>query len=300
MQTIYFQNIPEMDEIDDFFNTIEDLQYHQKIITNGLEMMKDISEIEAVFLMGSLALEIGDIFSDIDFYLMYKKVDDIEKIKSKIFSRINKVGSIIHIFNSNANPKDIILYFRPYVKLELAFRTFETISNKWKIANSSKLLFDRNGLGKEAIKTAKKISFNLNRYEREIKNIAIALPSFCYNIAGYMIRGEFITSIDFVAWIRRVLMRISGFLLGMWDEGTRKAEKRFPEELINYYHLCRVKELDEIWQCLEVFLTWYSNWLVPKFEERKIPHALAEVELIRKILSKLRKKYDLKKQNISI
>jgi hypothetical protein len=106
-----------------------------------------------------------------------------------------------------------------------------------------------------------------------------------------MIRGEHITAIDFAAWIRRLLLRVSGFLLGMWDEGTRKAELRFPRELINYYHHCKIGKIEDMWQCLDVFLEWFSEWLVPRFDKSGIINAKDEVKLIRAILKELENVY---------
>jgi len=106
-----------------------------------------------------------------------------------------------------------------------------------------------------------------------------------------MLRGEDVTIIDFVAWIRRKMLRISGFLLGMWDEGTRRAEQRFPKGLIQYYERCKIKEMEGVWDCLMVFLEWYSDWMVPKLEEHEIVHAGPEVSGIKSAIIKLKERF---------
>jgi predicted nucleotidyltransferase len=291
MQSISPENIPNSDEIKIFLKNFKNLSYHDDIIKKALNIAKNIKGVDAVFLLGSLADDTADIFSDIDFFIMYEKEDLKEQIFKEFLKELDKLGPIIHISGSSANPYDIIIYIKPYIKFELALRSFKSMKKKWKIAEKAKLVFDRKGLGKKAIKKAEKISFSMKKYEREIQNLALGLPSFCYIIGGYMIRGEHVTSIDFVAWIRRLMLRVSGFLLGMWDEGTRRAELRFPTELIDYYHKCKIGNVEEIWQCLQHFLAWFSEWLVPRFEEQHIIHANEEVKMIKKILNELEKSY---------
>jgi len=290
MQEIYRENIPVENEIRKFLSDIKDLSYHEKIIENVIDFSKKIPEVEAVFIMGSLALNTADIFSDIDFYVMIKRDTVLEEIKSIFLSNLKNIGRIIHIFQSNAYASNSIFYFKPYVKFDLVIDYYDKFCVNWRIAERGKLLYDKAGLGINAIKKARGINFDISKYEIEIRNVAIELPSFCYNIAGYMVRGEYITSIDFVAWIRRLLMRISGFLLGIWDEGTRRAETRFPKEILSYYHQCIIHGLKDVWRCLDVLLRWFSEWMVPRFEMNGIEHAGDEIPLIRIMISRLKEK----------
>ena len=291
MQFISSQNLPNKTEIEIFLGNLKNLSYHNKIIKNALGIAQNIREVEAVFLLGSLANETADIFSDIDFYIMYQEDSLKEVIFTKFLKKINELGSIIHTSKSSANPNDLIIFIKPYIKFELALRGYKSMKNKWKLAENAKLIFDRNGWGQKAINNAKTISFTTEKYNREIQNLALGLPSFCYIIGGYMTRGEHITAIDFIAWTRRLLLRVSGFLLGMWDEGTRRAELRFPKELTNYYHQCKIGKIEDIWQCLHIFLEWFSEWLTPRFDESSIINAKDEVKLVRIILKELEKTY---------
>lgn len=290
-QIINSNNIPPLEEINDFINNINNTYYHKSTIYNALEIIKDIPDVEAAFLLGSLSQGSGDIFSDIDFYLMIEDGKDYEKIQRTFLSQIDKLGEIIHIFQSNAKKSSSIIYLKPYIKFELVIEPHSKLCNEWRIGERGSLLYDKKGLGKKTIEKSKNLFFKRDDHLDEIRNVALELPSFCFLIAGYMIRGEFITIIDFIAWIRRKLLRISGFLLGIRDEGTRRAEKRFPDKLLNYYNKCRVKKNQEIWECLGVFLEWYSNWLVPKFEENNIIHAKQEVPIIKSAIENIKKQY---------
>ena len=292
MQEIYTENIPKEEEIQVFLENLNDLSIHNKIINNAIEFSTKIPNVEAIYIMGSLALDTADIFSDIDFYVMINQTSEIDEIKSLYLSNLFNFGKVIHVFQSNAYSKNSIIYFKPYIKFDLMIDHYEKMINNWRLGKRAKLVFDRNGLGRKAMIEANEISFDLKKYELEIRNLAIELPSFCYNIAGYMLRGEYITSIDFVAWIRRLLMRISGFLIGIWDEGTRRAEARFPEEIISFYYQIKISKINDVWSCLNVFLKWYSQWLIPLFEKFNIPHAGEEVPLMKGILSKLKMSFD--------
>jgi predicted nucleotidyltransferase len=283
-QAVFLQNIPQMNEIQNFLGDLKNLSYHNLIINKALKLAKKLSQIDAVFLLGSLASNTADIFSDIDFYIMINQKKHLLKIKNHFLINLNKIGEPIHIFQSNAYPNSSIIYFKPFIKFELMIEDYTKLIDNWRVGEVSKLLYDPKGLGKKAVNAASKLQFTIDKYDLEIKNVAIELPSFCYNIAGYMLRGEYITSLDFIAWIRRLLLRICGFFLDMWDEGTRRAELRYPKEILDYYYRCQTSKIDGIWQCLYNILDWYSTWLVPKFDLHGIPHANEEIPIIKSIL----------------
>ncbi|MBD3196402.1 MAG: hypothetical protein GF317_15190 [Candidatus Lokiarchaeota archaeon] len=289
-QKIFVENIPSKEELSFFLEDYKNLTNHEKMIAKALKLAKEIPHIEAVFLIGSLSQEKGDIFSDIDFYLLVEKGDDVFKTLNSFLSNIDKLGNIIHTFQSNAKKNSVIIYIKPYVKFELVVESFPKLSNEWRLGKRASVLFDKNGLGKKAVEKSKSKKFDLSNHMNEIRNLAIELPSFCFLISGYMYREEYITIIDFIAWIRRKLLRISGFFLELWDEGTRRAEERFPKELVNYYNRCKIGEITDVWYCLDTFIEWYSQWLVPNFEKYDIIHANQEVPAIISAIKKIKKK----------
>ncbi|TXT59985.1 MAG: hypothetical protein BAJALOKI1v1_1340008 [Promethearchaeota archaeon] len=287
-QIINPKNVPSQKEMKQFLEDIHDIEYHEKIVANALALSKTIPDVEAIFLMGSLSTRSADIFSDIDFYLLHEDQTDYKQILDAFLLNIESLGEVIHIFQSNAKLNSIIIYLKPFIKFELVAESFSALSKEWRLAERGKLLYDKNNLGQNAINISSKLQFQITAHLDEIRNLALDLPSFCFLIAGYMIRGEHVTIVDFIAWIRRKMLRISGFLLGMWDEGTRRAEQRFPTELIQFYERCRVKVIDDVWECLMVFLEWYNAWMVPKFEEFEIVHANAEVPITQSAIKNLK------------
>lgn len=293
-QMVFNHNIPLQKELQSFLNNLKALDHHQVIVNNALEIAKKLPQVEAVLLLGSMATQTADVFSDIDFYIVVKDKEHLDEIKSHFLRNLSEIGTPIHIFTSNAYPNSSIIYFKPFIKFELVIEDYDKLIKNWRIGKVAQLLFDQSGLGAQAMQVAKELEFKLKKYELEIKNVAIELPSFCFNIAGYMLRGEYITSIDFIAWIRRLLLRICGFFLGLWDEGTRRAELRYPHEVLKYYHQCLVKNIEEIWKNLHHILDWYSNWLVPQFERHEISHANAEVPNIRYLLHEAERIYTAK------
>lgn len=293
-QRVYIKNIPTQKDLKSFLMDLKALERHQLIVNSALQIAKELPQVEAVLLLGSLAINTADIFSDVDFYIVIKEKEHIDQIKRQYLQNLNTIGTPIHIFSSNAYPNSSIIYFKPFIKFELVIEKYDKLVKNWRVGKVARLLFDRNGLGAQAMEVANELKFNLEKHELEIKNVAIELPSFCFNIAGYMLRGEIITSIDFIAWIRRLLLRICGFFLGLWDEGTRRAELRYPDEVLSYYRRCVIKETDEIWQLLSNILDWYSNWLVPRFERHGISHANAEVPNIRYLLHEAERIYTSK------
>ncbi|TFF96178.1 MAG: nucleotidyltransferase domain-containing protein [Promethearchaeota archaeon] len=285
------ENVPSFSLLKEFLKHPENLTYHTQILQNAVDFFKQIDGVEAIFVLGSLAKDQADIYSDIDLFVIFEDSEKKAQIRNHFLTAKDQIGTLLHMYSSHGHKDDLILYYQPFIKLEIGFRGVHEVMGKWKMGAQAKLVFDRHAIGKEILESASDVSFQFSRYEKEVKNMAMALPSFCFIIAGYVMRGEIITTIDFVAWIRRNLLRISGFLLGLWDEGTRRAELRFPEEVIEYYHQSRFEKIEEVWACLDSFLDWYSHWLVPKFEERGIIHAQAEVTLLRKIIEIHRLKY---------
>lgn len=293
-QKFYPDNVPSSAKIQRFIQDVNDISLHDSIVLKALEVSKNIPDVEAAFLFGSLSEGNGDIFSDIDFYLMIEDRHDYSGILDSFLSKIESLGEIIHIYQSNAKKNSVIVYLKPFIKFELVVETFSTLCDEWRLGARATLLFDKNGMGQQALDISKRLEFNMGRHLDEIRNLALSLPAFCFLISGYMLRGEHVTIVDFVAWIRRKMLRISGFLLGMWDEGTRRAEQRFPENLIQYYERCKVKEMEDVWECLMVFLEWYSKWMVPKLEDYDIIHVGQEIPVIKSAIVKLRKKFSKK------
>lgn len=287
------ENVPKFKEIKPALLEYKNIKLHKQLFENALLICKSIPKVEAIFLIGSIADGSADFFSDIDFYVMCNLNKEIKEIQDKILDKINELGSIIHVYRSNAKPNDVIIYFKPFIKFELVIQTGSDLSRKWKLAVSSKLLFDRNGYGQKILNDTKKLTFNIEDHINEVSNLALGIPSFCLIIAGYLIRGEFITSIDFLSWIRRKMLRISGFLLGIWDEGTRRAEQRFPKELVAYYNSLGIGLNEEMWENLRNILDWYANWMIPRFKSYGIINAESEVRVIREVIDFLEEKHKL-------
>lgn len=290
MQTINRDYLPSEEELEDFFTDTSVTDWHYRLVESALGIARGIPEVEAVFLMGSLGKGEGDIFSDVDFYMVHGGDNDEEaaaSIRHQFIERINEIGDVIHSFSSTFNPKDAIVYFKPFVKFEMGIKSIDAASESWK-SPSCKLLFDRNGLGRKAMQSASGICFDLNEHTAELRNAAIACPSFCYITAACIVRGEHVTAMFDLDWVRAYLLKVSGWFLGIWDEGPRRAEQRFPAEVLDYFNRSAAADVDSIWNSVDVILDWYANWLVPKFEQNRIPHTLHEVPRIRWMFRKLR------------
>jgi hypothetical protein len=47
-QALFTQNIPNIDEIKDFFSNLTNLTHHEKIINKVLKLAKELSQVEAL------------------------------------------------------------------------------------------------------------------------------------------------------------------------------------------------------------------------------------------------------------
>ena len=265
--------LPEQNTLNEFFSDLAYTKKHLELAEKAAEISKSISGVEAVILKGSLSSDFGDVFSDVDFLVLYQgEVEIFEKIKQHFIRKLSLIGNVILNYNSNGNPKDLIIYFQPLIKFDLNIRTFEQAASSWTTA-SGVLLFGRSGLGVQAIKGARELKFDMHRYLPYLKNMAIAIPNLCYIACGYAVRGEDLAALEDVDWLRNEMLKTSGYLLNLWDEGPRRAEKRFPVEVRSFYKSSRVKTVDEIWEAAEILLDWYIKWLVPNFEFHGLPHS---------------------------
>ncbi|MFW9869464.1 MAG: nucleotidyltransferase domain-containing protein [Candidatus Thorarchaeota archaeon] len=276
--------LPDMKEFESFLKDISTTKYHQRLIDKAVKIAKAIDNVEGVLLKGSLGLGEGDVFSDIDFQIIHEGDSSASQtILELIIDELEEVESIIQCFPSTAFPNDCIIYLHPFVKFELSVATCDEISARWR-AGSAKILFDRKGLAKGIVDKAKAISFNIDDVMPTLIGRAPAIPVFCFITAGHLVRGEELTALADIDWIRNDLLTLCGWLLGYHDEGTRRAENRFPKEILDYYRRSRVKSADEIWDGLQILLDWYEEWFVPEFDKMSIPHSQMQVSKMRDVL----------------
>ncbi|MHA2089592.1 MAG: nucleotidyltransferase domain-containing protein [Candidatus Kariarchaeaceae archaeon] len=293
VQTVSPDKFPSSEEISHFLSDVSTTKYHRTIVDRALKVAKEIPEIEAVFLTGSLGKDEGDLFSDIDFYVVIQDPEAKLKIKSHFLQNITRVGELIHLFFSTYNMDDFIIYFKPFVKFELGIHSYEQISKSWNLKNA-KLLYDRNGLGVQAVETSRQIDFDIKDHETLLQNVAIALPSFCYIVAGFIVRGEHITALSTCNEVRSYMLQVSQLVLKIFYEGPRRAESRLPEEILQYFHKTQVKNVEGIWSALDIYLDWFSTWFIPRVERLFEKTALNEVDPMKMMLSILKVGYERK------
>lgn len=286
--------LPPLKDFEKFLKDVKSTNYHYELIERALEVAKSIDEVEGVLLKGSLGKGEGDIFSDIDFQILHNdEPEDSDLIKSKFMKHLSEVGNVIQFFPSTAFAEDSIIYFHPFVKFELSVGTCRGATCKWRIG-AAKILFDRNGLVHNTVEQSKTIPLEFDTVLPIIQGRAIALPVFTYITAGFVVRGEYIAAVEAVDWIAEEMLRISGWLVGIRDEGPRRAEKRFPKEVLSYFHSTRVKDTPEVWNSLEVILDWYEKWMIEKLDEHNIPHSAHQVPRMRQVLKLLKSKTSVK------
>ncbi len=283
-------SLPDMASFEQFLEDPTTTKYHQALIEKAVKIAEKIEEVEGVILIGSLGVGKGDVFSDIDFQVIHNgDPSSSQTILDRFMKDLEKIERIIQCFPSTADPNDCIIYLLPFLKFELSVSTCQETSMRWRFG-FAKILYDRQGFMVNVVEKAKKISFNIEDVMPVIKGRAPAIPVFCYITAGHLVRGEEIAALDDIDWIRNDMLRVSGWLLGLYDEGSRRAEQRFPKEILDYYNRSRVKTVDEIWDGLQILLDWYEDWLIPEFDKLKIPHSQVQVSQMRNILRLLSEK----------
>ena len=290
MTKMKLDSIPSIEEFRKFLEDVTVTDWHHALINNALEVVKGIPEAEGVILKGSLGKGEGDIFSDIDFVVLHDaEPADSAGISRRFMSQLDRIGEMIHFFTSTAFHEDRIIYFKPFVKFELNVRTCKQAGKDWR-TSVGKVLFDRRGFLGEVVAAASEIAFSIDDVMDTIRDRAIQIPTFCYITAGLVVRGENASAIEAVSWISNDMLKLSGWILGQWDEGPRRAEERFPEEVLDFYMRSQAKTVRGVWDGVEVLLSWYENWLIPKFVDLGLSHALVQVEPMKQVLRFLKEK----------
>lgn len=281
-----FIPIPQMEE---FISDTTNLVHHQRLIANTIQVAKEIKNIEGLLLRGSLGAGNGDLFSDIDMIFFYdEETTTYSVIKEEILQKLHEIGSPVGYFYNTINQRDLIIYFHPFVKYELTIRSLQSMRNRRNFTKA-KILYDPKGLVTKLVKESDHIQFQLMSHFDEIKNFAECFSSMCYIISGYVVRGEHLTAIDDLDWLRNWSLKISGWLLGMIDEGPRRAELRFPHQVLEFYRNSRVKDSNEIWNALQIMFDWFETWLLPQLEQRGIKHTGKDIIFIKQTLLALQK-----------
>ncbi|MGY5874722.1 MAG: hypothetical protein RTU30_03155 [Candidatus Thorarchaeota archaeon] len=284
MHKSYPERYPSAEELKEFLSDIKSKAYHEDIIRKVTENIQDLPEIECILLMGSLGKRGGDIFSDIDFVVIHQGGTDESRIlRKKIVERIEETCQVLYSYSTGYQNLDDIIFMHPLVKFELNIRTVEISMRDWK-CGETEILFDRKGLGKQIQDETKKIAFKIEKVLPWLGNSAINLPTMFYLASAFVIRGEYVTAMDGYDWIRSELLRVSGWLLGQWDEGPRRAEMRFPPEVLSFYWDSRVMKPDEILHTLPILMDWYEKWMIPRFEELEISHSGYQIKELREII----------------
>jgi hypothetical protein len=290
MAKMKLDSIPCIDEFSMFLQDTTSTEWHHAIVDKALQVVESIPEAEGVVLKGSLGKGEGDIFSDIDFMILHDGDPAFSvSISARFMGELERIGTVIHYFTSTASQEDYIIYFRPFVKFELNVKTCEQAGEAWR-TSVGKILFDRRGRVRQVLEEAERIDFSIDDFMDTVRNRAIQIPTFCYITAGFIVRGEKAAAHEAIGWIRNDMLRLSGWLLGQWDEGPRRAEERFPTEVLYYYMRSQARTIEEVWDGIEVLLEWYENWLAPRFDELGILHALVQLSSMRGVLRFLRKK----------
>jgi predicted nucleotidyltransferase len=279
-----------MTEFEIFLEDVTTTKYHEAVIEKTVKIAEGIEEVEGVILKGSLAVDKGDVFSDIDFQVIHDGApSESLDILKRFITELENIEPIIQHFPSTANPNDCIIYLHPFIKFELSIATCDEKRTHWRVG-LGKILLDRSGLAKSVVADAKKHKFDIKEIIPILTSRAAAIPVFTYITAGHLVRGEKMTALHDIDWIRNDMLTISGWFLGLHDEGCRRAEERFPTKVLDYYNRSRVRTVDEVWDGLQILLDWYDDWLVPKFDKLGIAHSQNQVAQMRDILQLLSSK----------
>jgi hypothetical protein len=132
--------------------------------------------------------------------------------------------------------------------------------------------------------------FDIQNHMIPLQTMAYSVPTWCYIIAGMVVRGEHVTALNYLNWVRDEMLKCTSWLLNQWDEGPRRAESRFPEEVLGYYHSSFVSKIENAWHSLDMFLHWYENWMGPRFKDLELSNSISQVDTMRFVLESLKER----------
>ena len=237
-----------------------------------------------MLLKGSLAHGTADVSSDIDLLITHSGDDTTRSIiDDQLVSHLEEIGDPMHRYRSLVNQIALIVYFRPWVMVEFDIRSEDQAGGNWK-NGFSEVLFNRSGGAQKVIEASSSQVFQPDDFRTEFENLVTTLPVLCIKIHGYYLRGEIITAFDELAWMRDRLLWVASVTLGIWNEGPRRAESRFPAEVVETWWRCYPKIPEEIPSVLVSYLEWYREWLVPRLEASGASHSADLAETLREVI----------------
>ena len=271
------------DDIVQFYLDAESTTAQLECAHRAAEVGSRIPDVEAVALRGSLARGTGDVYSDADVLVVHSGGDEVwQRVEAIFVERLHEIGEPLFQFRSIGRPKDLVVFFKPWVKVELEFQTAEHASASWMTAGSN-LLFDRSGVGQRVVQDAN-AEFDSMALREEMVNLLVALPAFSVTAWGHWSRGECLSALYWLDWIRGRLLWLSGAVLGLRNEGPRRAETRFPQEVIEYWYRCYPEKVEDVPRAALSALRWQRDWLGPRLEEQGVEYGSDALQLAELVL----------------
>jgi predicted nucleotidyltransferase len=248
------------------FKDLSSTAIHRELANRAAQVLARVPCVQAVLLKGSLVRGTGDAFSDVD--LLVLQDDEPEAwstIDEYLLNHLKEIGEPMHWYRSMVSQRDLLVYFRPWVMVEFDVRTVESSSMSWKTAYSE-VLFDRSSLGEQVIRESARLCPSMEHSREEIERNIGAFCVVCTRVQGYYLRGELMTAHDDLAWLRDRMLWLSGAVLGLWYEGPRRAEGRFPDDIVQVWRRSCPNSDDGLPAAATVLIDWYEEWLTPRLK----------------------------------
>jgi len=202
--------------------TIKNKSVLRNMLSKCVQLLETDSRVEGAYVVGSMADETFDDYSDIDLYIVAKD-DEYDEVYQERFRFAEQIGDVLSTFEVEwPNCQLLGAIYRNYVEVDFCYTTLEKaeVFSDW-----YKILLDRTGRVRQ---TLVKKDFTVDARKELKTQTDFALYNVLHAI-NMVKRGEYWSSIKQIETLRRRLVTLMDLSLGKdVAEEYRRLESLFP------------------------------------------------------------------------
>ena len=208
---------------------------HRKVAFNALNLLSHDGRVHGLYLSGSFADGQPDKFSDIDINILAEEEEREQIIKdhAELIQQVCKIAAVFPAIHLH-DPNQIIVFYEQSIPIHVdyLYRVAKELTPSQKYRNFL-IVLDRDGSLATWKETCQKVEIEKPPLQEELQYFEVRFWGWCWYTDTKIERGELWEARDAIEYIRsNVIIALAYFKLGLPNEGARRLERKFPQEVI--------------------------------------------------------------------
>lgn len=217
-------------------DNFEVLPDHKKIVEEAIKRLANDERVEGLYLSGSFAKGKPDVYSDLDIYILVSENEREQVIKDHQ-RLINDVGKVNVIFPAThmGDPNQIIVFYEEKIPIHVdyQYRIASELMPKAKDKNVA-IVLDRNGEIAKWKEACNQVEENYSPTKDDLQYFEDRFWGWVWYTYSKIARGELWEARDAEEYLRNnVIIKLVYYKLGLFNEGNRRLEQKFPPEILS-------------------------------------------------------------------